>query len=79
MLRVNVTELRNHLPSYLVKVKSGEEVAITSRGKVIARLVPESNASQEARQRLEAIRPKSLVGDVVTPLAEEWEAARDHP
>jgi antitoxin (DNA-binding transcriptional repressor) of toxin-antitoxin stability system len=33
MLQVNVAELRNHLPTHLGKVKSGEEVAVTSRGR----------------------------------------------
>ena len=79
MLHVNVTELRNHLPTYLGKVKSGEEVAVTSSGKVIARLVPETNECGSARSRLEAIRKTSWVGDVVSPTGEAWEAERDTP
>lgn len=77
MIRVNVTEFRNHLPAYLSKVKTGEEVALTSRGTVIARLVPEVDESLKAREWLAAIRAKSWVGDVVSPLDEEWEALRD--
>ena len=79
MLNVNVTELRNHLPDYLKKVKAGEEVAVTSRGKVIARLVPELGETAAARQRLEALRGHSRVGDVVSPLEVEWEALRADP
>jgi len=79
MLQVNVTELRNHLPTYLGKVKSGEEVAVTSRGKVIARLVPETDQCGAARSRLEAIRQTSWVGDVLSPSGEVWEAERDTP
>ncbi|OGQ96576.1 MAG: prevent-host-death protein [Deltaproteobacteria bacterium RIFOXYD12_FULL_57_12] len=74
MIRVNVTEFRNHLPTYLGKVKTGEEVAVTVRGKVIARLVPEVDECSAARQRLEAIRKASWVGDVVSPTGEAWEA-----
>ena len=40
---IYVTELRNHLPGYLGRVKSGEDVAVSSRGKVIERLVPEAD------------------------------------
>jgi prevent-host-death family protein len=76
MLNVNVTDLRNHLPEYLKKVKAGEEVAVTSRGKVIARLVPETDESAAARQRLEALRGTCRVGDVITPLDDDWEALR---
>jgi len=79
MINVNVTELRNHLPEYLKKVKSGEELAVTSRGKVIARLVPEVDEAAAARQRLDAMRQQSWVGDVVSPLEEEWEALRADP
>ncbi len=79
MLQVNVSELRNHLPTYLSKVKSGEEVAVTSRGKVIARLVPDTDACSVARSRLEAIRSSSWVGDVLSPSGEFWEAERDTP
>ena len=79
MIKVNVTELRNHLPAYLGRVKAGEEVAVTSRGKVIARFVPEADESSAARLRLEAARKDSWVGDVVSPLGEVWEAERDTP
>ena len=79
MININVTELRNHLPDYLRKVKAGEEVAVTSRGKVIARLVPEVDESLAARKRLMAMREKSWVGDVLSPLDDEWEALRGTP
>jgi prevent-host-death family protein len=79
MIQVNVTEFRNHLPTYLSKVKTGEEVALTSRGTVIARLVPEVNESLKAREWLATIRAKSWVGDVISPLDEEWEVLRDTP
>ena len=79
MLHINVTELRNHLPAYLGKVKRGEEVAVTSRGKVIARLVPEPDECGAARSRLEALRITSWVGDVLSPSGEFWEAERDSP
>jgi prevent-host-death family protein len=79
MLNVNVTELRNHLPDYLKRVKSGEEVAVTSRGKIIARLVPEVDEALAARERLTALREQSCVGDVVSPLEEEWETLRAAP
>jgi prevent-host-death family protein len=79
MIQVNVTELRNHLPEYLGKVKSGEEVAVTLRGKVIARLVPETDECSAARSRLAAIRCASWVGDVVSPSGDDWEAEHDTP
>lgn len=79
MIQVNVTEFRTHLPVYLNKVKNGEEVALTTRGTIVARLVPQMDESLKAREWLASVRPKSWVGDVTSPLGEEWEALRDTP
>ncbi|MCP9448345.1 MAG: type II toxin-antitoxin system prevent-host-death family antitoxin [Nitrospira sp.] len=40
MAQVGVRKLRDHLSGYLKKVKEGEEVEVTDRGRVIARFVP---------------------------------------
>lgn len=77
MLQVKVTDFRNHLPAYLDKVKAGEVLALTSRGKVVARLVPEFDAARQAMEWLSGIRADSWVGDVISPLDEPWEVLRD--
>ena len=40
MLEVNVKELREQLAQFIAQVEAGEEITITRRGKVVARLVP---------------------------------------
>lgn len=77
MREVNVTELRNHLPAYLGSVQDGEELLITSRGKVIAKLVPVEDPRQRARETLRELRRRCRIGDVVSPLGESWEAESD--
>jgi len=74
MTSVNVTELRQHLPDYLKQVQQGEEIAITSHGKTIARLIPDKQESEReaALKRLEALRGTVIVGDIMAPLDEEW-------
>lgn len=55
MAEVKVTELRQNLPAYLARVRRGERLQITWRGKVIAEIVaPQASASesQAAWQRL---------------------------
>ncbi len=37
---VGVRELRQNLSKYLERVKNGEDLVVTERGKVVARLVP---------------------------------------
>lgn len=40
MAEAGVRELRNHLSRYLDRVRAGEEVTVTDRGRAVARLVP---------------------------------------
>ena len=79
MLEVNVTEFRNHLPEYLGKVKSGEEVLVTLRGKVIARIMPPQDERTAARRHLLQLRKKCKVGDVISEIGEKWEAESGNP
>lgn len=74
MIKVSVTTFRKHIPDYLGKVLLGEDIALTSRGKVIARLVPPADGRQSALEQLAALRAASYIGDVITPLEEKWEA-----
>lgn len=74
MLEVTVTTFRKHIPDYLGKVRKGEDISLTSRGKVIARLVPPADERLSAKEQLAALRVTSYIGDVVTPLDEKWEA-----
>ncbi|MSQ71816.1 MAG: type II toxin-antitoxin system prevent-host-death family antitoxin [Betaproteobacteria bacterium] len=73
---VNVTELRQNLPAYLAEVQRGKEIAVTSRGRVIARIVPGGDPHREAQERLLAIRKHCYVGDVLSPTGAQWEAER---
>ena len=80
MTRVNVTELRQHLPNYLQQVQNGEEIEITVHGKVIARLSPVEDKQESAHKRLETLRGKGyIVGDIISPIEDvEWTADADH-
>ncbi|GGI09189.1 type II toxin-antitoxin system Phd/YefM family antitoxin [Egicoccus halophilus] len=40
MAEAGVRELRDHLSRYLERVRAGEELTVTDRGRPIARLVP---------------------------------------
>ena len=79
MSKVNVTELRQNLPAYLVEVQKGKEIEVTSRGKVIARIVAGREIHEQARARLLAARKRCRIGDVLSPVGAAWDAERDHP
>jgi prevent-host-death family protein len=73
---VNVTELRQNLPAYLADARKGKQIEVTSRGKVIARIVAGGDPRQDARGRLLAARKQCHVGDVLGPTGANWDAAR---
>lgn len=76
---VKVTELRQKLPEYLARVRGGERLRITSRGKVIAQIAPPAASRDEAaaaRARLKGsvLRYDHPLDPVIAP--EEWEMNR---
>ena len=73
---VNVTELRQNLPSYLAEAGRGRTIEVTSHGRVIARIIAGSDLAEEARNRLLAARKHCTVGDVVSSTGETWDAER---
>ncbi len=78
MQQVKVTDFRAQLPDFLKKVSLGEQIQITSHGKVIARLIPEMDEVEAAQKRLDTLRGSMIVGDIIEPLGVEWNADADN-
>ena len=76
MRQVKITELRSHLPAYLGQVQNGEEIVVTSHGKAIARILPSQDVRETAKNQLKALRKKTSVGDVISPIGESWGAEK---
>lgn len=47
--QVGIRELKTHLSRYVKEVKLGEEILVSERGKVVARLVPVEPLSEAVR------------------------------
>ena len=47
MSEVNVKELREQLAQYIAQAEAGDEIVITRRGKVVARLMPPETTPPE--------------------------------
>ena len=71
---IAVSELRANLMFVLKKIKQGGKIQITSRGKVIAKLVPPDNIVENARAKLDEISRTAVIGDIVSPVDSNWEA-----
>ena len=79
MAEVKVTDLRQNLPGYLARVKRGERLQITSRGKVIAEIVAPSASPSESEAAWRRLRGSVLRYErPVEPVFDlaEWEMNR---
>jgi len=79
MKEVKVTELRQNLPAYLAKVRRGERIKVTSRGKVVAELAPPAPspaavAAAKSRLRGSVRRYDWPLEPVIDP--SEWDVNR---
>jgi len=76
---IGVSEFRANMSTFLQQVQSGNVIRLMYRGQEIAKLVPPDYAQYAARQELKLLRETAVVGDVLSPLDDEWEANRDTP
>lgn len=68
MTTIGVRELRQHASAYLARVEAGEELSVTVRGRLVARLVPVT-ATERTRDRLiaeGALRPARRPGGLLS-------------
>lgn len=80
MNSVNVTKLRQHFSDYLRQIQQGEEIAITVRGKNVARIIPDYPATKRdaALNRSEALRGSVIAGDILSRSDEQWTGDADN-
>ncbi len=74
MTTIGVSEFRANLMKVLKEVENGTDINITSRGKIVARLVPPDFTKENARKKLIKIGKKSNIGDAISPMDTKWEA-----
>ncbi len=61
MISAGIKNLKNNLSRYLYKVKKGEDILITERGKVIARIIREDPKNISLREALSPLIVKGLI------------------
>ena len=61
MLTAGIKELKNQLSRYIGLVKKGDDVLITERGRVIARITKEDTSSSSLRQALQPLMLKAQI------------------
>jgi len=56
-----IKELKNNLSRFLARVKGGEEILITQRGRPIARIIKENQGNKSIYEALGPLRDKGLI------------------
>lgn len=74
MKSLAISELRANLMNAIEQVKKGKSIVITSHGKPVAQLVPPEDKKEDAKTSLKALRKTAVIGDVISPTGEIWEA-----
>ena len=73
---IPVSDLRANLMKVLKQIEHGSIVDITSRGKVVAKLVPPDYIKENARKRLKELRKDAVIGDIISPIDVQWKAVQ---
>lgn len=76
MEKVAVSEFRANLVAFLKRVEKGEIITLTSRGHEVAKIVPPDDKVKEAKKALKKLQQTAVIGDIISPIDEEWEALK---
>ncbi len=74
MQSIAVSELRANLMRILKNIEKGSSISITSRGRVVAKLIPPEDSIKLAEQKLAKVRQSAKIYDVLSPISEKWKA-----
>ena len=72
MKQVTISEFRANLLKYLKTVQRGEQLNITSKGSLLATLIPPVSQKKAAREKLKKLAKKAVIHDVITPIDDTW-------
>jgi prevent-host-death family protein len=76
METVNISDLRANLLKYLEKASSGQQITVTTNGKVLATLSPPVQKREAARSQLGALAATARIHDVTSPVQVDWDATQ---
>ena len=76
MEKIGISTFRENLSIFLKKVQKGQVITITSRGHEMARLVPVEDKREKSRKLLRKLGKNAYIGDILSPIDEEWEAMK---
>lgn len=75
METVNISDFRANLLKYLEKVSAGQQITVTTNGRVLATLSPPVQMRETARSQLAELAATARIHDVTSPIPVDWDAA----
>lgn len=73
MIQVNISEFRTNLLKYLKNVQRGEQINVTSKGALLATIIPPVSQREAARAELSELAKTAEIHDVVSPVDADWD------
>lgn len=74
MQTVNISDFRANLLEYLKKANQGEQIMVTTNGKLIATITAPIQQKQLAREQLNDLAASAILQDVTSPIDSDWDA-----
>jgi len=74
MQTVNISDFRANLLEYLKKANQGEQIMVTTNGKLIATITAPIQQKQLAREQLNNLATSASLQDVTSPIDSDWDA-----
>ena len=76
METIAISELRANLMKVITDVQHGSKIYITSRGKVVAKLVHPDEDKKSAKKRLKEISKTAILLDIISPIDVQWKVMK---
>lgn len=75
METVNISDFRANLLKYLEKVSEGQQITVTTNGRVLATLSPPVQIRETSRSQLTELAASAKIHDVTSAVQVDWDAA----
>ena len=74
MQTINISDFRANLLKYLEIANAGEQISVTSNGKLLATITSPQNKKELAKKQLDTLASNAIIHDIVSPTECEWNA-----
>lgn len=73
MQTINISDFRANLLKYLEAAGSGEQILVTSNGKLLASISAPEDKKDIAKKQLNSLATTAKIHNVIAPIESEWD------